>query len=248
MIDDEKFSNFSKFALLLIVLAFIVGTFVFLASEVDLLAEGEDSSQADAGEDVVLPEISPEETELESLIYERTSVRDFRDEEISKEKAARLLWSTVGITVDGISGPTRAAPSAGATDPLVVYLSVGQVEDLSSGIYRYNPEENKLTKVVSGDRSAELAQAGLGQGAIGEAPLSLIITADFARTTDRYGERGERYVKIEAGHAAQNANLVAESLGLGGVMIGAFNDQEVQQVLGDISEEPLMIIPLGEKE
>jgi len=266
MSEDKNFSNFSKFislikksrrgwmlvlAIVLIGLLFIPaitdGELDFSAGGVDLLGGGEDSPQAGGSEDVDLPEVSERDTELESLIYQRKSVRNYQDEEISPDKIARILWSTVGITVDGITGPTRAAPSAGATDPLVVYLAARKVEGLEQGIYRYLPEDNRLSLVVSGDKSQELAEAGLGQAAIQEAPFSVIITADFSRTTRRYGERGERYVKIEAGHAAQNANLMAENLGLAGVMIGAFHDKQVQQVMGDISEEPLLIIPLGRR-
>jgi len=219
----------------------------FSAAGIDFLAEGETSQEAGGAEEVDLSEVSHRDTELEKLIYERQSVRNYQDEEVSLDKVARILWSAVGITVDGVTGPTRAAPSAGATDPLVVYLAASNVENLEEGIYRYHPEDHRLSLSAAGDKTVELAQAGLGQAAIQEAPFSLIITADFARTTRRYGERGERYVKIEAGHAAQNANLMAENLDLSGVMIGAFRDEQVQQVMGDIPEDPLLIIPLGRR-
>lgn len=46
------------------------------------------------------------------------------------------------------------------------------------------------------------------------------------------------------GHAGQNVSLQAIALGLGTVMIGAFEDKQVQEVLG-IKGEPLYIIPVG---
>ena len=192
-----------------------------------------------------LPQAHKQETELGELIYERRSVRNFKDEKVSLEKVSDILWAAEGITVDGVTGPTRTSPSAGATDPLEIYLAVNQVENLEQGIYRYQPENEELEMVVKGDKSPELAQSALGQAAIAEAPFTLIITANFARTTGRYGDRGRRYVKIESGHAAQNANLMAENLELSGVIIGAFRDEEVQRVLGGIDEEPLIILPLG---
>lgn len=76
--------------------------------------------------------------------------------------------------------------------------------------------------------------------------LNLIITADFSRTMTRYGERGRRYVYLEAGHCGQNIYLQATALNLGGVVVGAFDDEDVQSVLSIPKEhEPIYIIPIG---
>ena len=79
-----------------------------------------------------------------------------------------------------------------------------------------------------------------------KAPATLIITAIYERTTKKYGERGIRYVHMEVGSVAENVYLQAESLKLGTVFIGAFDDQEVKEALG-IAEEPLAIMPVGKK-
>lgn len=199
----------------------------------------------EAGQDLELPEVELRGSELGELIFYRSSVRQFEEKEVEIEKLTEILWSTIGITLDGVTGPTRAAPSAGSTNPLIIYLVASQVEDLEPGIYKYKPESKSLEMVAEGDRSEELAGAALNQQAIERAPFSLLIAADYQQTTGRYGERGRRYVEIEAGAAAQNANLMAENHGLKGVIIGAFQDNQVKDVLGGIEEEPLLIIPLG---
>ena len=51
------------------------------------------------------------------------------------------------------------------------------------------------------------------------------------RIAERYGERGYRYLLIEAGHIAQNFCLVATERGLGSVTIGGFVDAAVNQLL-----------------
>jgi SagB-type dehydrogenase family enzyme len=94
------------------------------------------------------------------------------------------------------------------------------------------------------DARKRLSRAALGQEMIEEAPISIIIVADYSRTTGHYGQRGNRYVHMEVGHVGQNVSLQAISLNLGTVMIGAFGDEEVKEVLG-IKEEPLYIIPVG---
>jgi nitroreductase len=51
---------------------------------------------------------------------------------------------------------------------------------------------------------------------------------------------------MEAGHAAQNLCLQAVSLALQTVVIGAFHDRQVQQILDVPSDEhPLYLIPAG---
>jgi SagB-type dehydrogenase family enzyme len=81
---------------------------------------------------------------------------------------------------------------------------------------------------------------------IDEAPLSLLITAEYERTTKKYGDRGVRYVHMEAGHVGQNVYLQAEALGLGTVTIGAFQDEEISQALNLPSgHRPLYVMPIG---
>jgi len=81
---------------------------------------------------------------------------------------------------------------------------------------------------------------------IAEAPLSLLITAEYERTTEKYGDRGVRYVHMEAGHAGQNVYLQAEALGLGTVTIGSFQDEEISKALNlPCSYRPLYVMPIG---
>jgi len=74
----------------------------------------------------------------------------------------------------------------------------------------------------------------------------MVFAAVYERTTQKYGQRGIRYVPIEVGHAAQNVYLQAVSLNLGTVMVGAFEDNEVKRVLSMPAEEhPLCLMPVG---
>ncbi len=153
------------------------------------------------------------------------------------------LWSAQGHThADGF----RTAPSAGALYPLEIYVVAGDVADLPAGVYRYQPREHNLVLVQRGDLRAPLASAALGQAWIRSAPAVLAIAGVYQRTARKYGKRGRRYVHIEVGHAAQNVYLQATTRGLATVLVGAFNDTEVQEVLGLPSDHaPLGLMPLG---
>ena len=99
---------------------------------------------------------------------------------------------------------------------------------------------------MDGDKRQDLYAQALRQPAIIGAPAVVVISGVFERTTKRYGSRGEQYVFMEVGHVGQNIQLQAESLGLGTVVIGAFNDSGVQRVLGLPGEMiPFYIMPMG---
>jgi len=86
----------------------------------------------------------------------------------------------------------------------------------------------------------------MGQQAINLAPVSIVIAADYERTRNRYKNRTERYVHMEAGHAAQNIYLQATALGLGTTAIGAFDDNGVKELLSLTGNlQPLYIMPVG---
>jgi SagB-type dehydrogenase family enzyme len=162
------------------------------------------------------------------------------------EQLAQLLWAAQGITEE--RGFKRAAASGGALYPVDVYAVVGRagVEGLEPGIYHYEPEGHGVSLHLEGDLREHLARASLHQMWMARAPLNLVVTAEYSRITSKYGERGVRYVLMEAGHVGQNIFLQAEALGLGAGIVGAFHDEEVIQVMKiPRSHEPLLIMPVG---
>jgi SagB-type dehydrogenase family enzyme len=182
------------------------------------------------------------------LLEQRYSCRDFQDKALNLDDLASILWAGCGRRLDAVTGATRIIPSAGATYPLELYVVVGRnaVEKLIEGVYHYLIEEHALEIILGEDKRRELAFACLGQNFINEAPLSLVITAQFERTMSRYSERGERYVYMEVGHACQNIYLAASNLGLGTVEVGAFVDEKVRATLGiDKDFAPLSVMPIG---
>jgi SagB-type dehydrogenase family enzyme len=173
-------------------------------------------------------------------------VREFREAPLSLAEVARLLWAAQGITDPH---GRRTAPSAGALYPLEVYVVAGQVQDLAAGIYNYDTERHELSCVGKGDERDRVERAALRQNWVGDAAAVFVIAGVYERLRVKYRERAERYVHIEVGHAVQNLCLQAAALGLGSVVVGAFHDDELAEVLRlPEGESPLCLVPVGRQQ
>ncbi|MFH0940894.1 MAG: SagB/ThcOx family dehydrogenase [Candidatus Omnitrophota bacterium] len=174
---------------------------------------------------------------LEESIEQRRSVRAFSQKDLTLQQISQLLWSAQGLTGNG---SFRSAPSASALYPLEIYLAT------KDGLFHYETSNHTIEVVTHDDIRKQLAVASFGQGFVEEAPADIIICAEYARVGNKYGTRAERYVHMEAGHAAENLHLQAVALGLGSVPVGAFDDKAVKKACMLPKEyEPLYIIPVG---
>jgi SagB-type dehydrogenase family enzyme len=181
---------------------------------------------------------------VEEAIMGRRSRRDFANDSVLVDEISQLCWAAQGVT-DPTYG-LRTAPSAGGLYPLELFLVVGN-SDLEAGVYHYLPREHAVEVVKKGDFRKQLREASLDQAWIEDGALDFVIAAVYDRTTVKYGERGTlRYVPMEAGHVAENIYLQAQSLGLGTVSVGAFDDDRVRDVISAPSEYvPLYVMPIG---
>lgn len=144
-------------------------------------------------------------------------------EEAIKLRHSRRSYAEGDVTqeeIDKLLWAANCAPSAGGIRPLKIYV------------------------VREEEQRKQLCAAALYQEAVRNAPVSLVVAADYDKIMAKYKRRGSRYAILEAGHVGQNIALQAVALGLGTVMIGAFRDGAVKKVLG-IPEDPLYIIPVG---
>ena len=181
---------------------------------------------------------------VEEAIYLRQSTRDYKNEPLTLEEVSQLLWSAQGENKSG----SRTAPSAGALYPIEIYLVVKNVKDLANGVYHYLPNSHSLEIYLNDDIVEKLTVAALDQEMIAEAAINIIISGIFERTAVKYGERAEQYVYQESGHVSQNIYLQCESLGLGTVSVGGFDQKAVDQLLGFAEGQmTLYIMPVGRR-
>ena len=236
-----------KFAIVI-----LIGIGLVQGGAVRMLSEANNNNNKDneeleaaGGDKIKLPSPRLDSSiSVEKALSKRRSVRAYKNEALSLGEVSQLLWAAQGIT-DKARG-LRTAPSAGALYPLEVYIITGSVMSVDQAFYKYEPAEHALIKVKNGDLRPQLMAAALGQTPVRDAALVIAITAVYERTMQKYGERGRRYVWLEAGHAAQNLYLQAVALNLGLVVIGAFDDEAVKRILSLAEREfPLYLIPVG---
>ncbi|MCM8816763.1 MAG: SagB/ThcOx family dehydrogenase [Candidatus Omnitrophica bacterium] len=177
---------------------------------------------------------------LEEAINKRHSTRAFSNSPLEIEEISQILWAAYGKNAHG----KKTVPSAGATYPFDIYLVVGSVNNLENGVYLYDGANHTLSLIKPGDIRKQLAQASFGQSFVAQAPATVVLVAQFKRTTSFYGKRGERYVYLDAGHIGQNVSLQVETLGLATCMVGAFDDIGVAKIL-DVQGDVVYIIPVG---
>lgn len=140
----------------------------------------------------------------------------------------QLLWSMQGIS----HPPARTVPSAGATYPLDVYTSlrIPITEGLDKGSYHYRPEGHELMKINNQVLKDEILD-NLDLDApdnLKSVPVVFMVSAEYSRTSEKYGGRAVRYVHLEVGHLIQNLKLQARSLGVDLEFRFSFNTTLIQ--------------------
>ena len=177
------------------------------------------------------------EEHLTPLLQNRRSLRKYSTEPISLEHLAFLLWASQGITGQAGRYLFRAAPSGGALYPVETYINAHSIEGLAAGLYHFDAEHFTLDRLTEQDEAEAVAQGCLDQKFMAQAAVVFLWTGVFRRAMSKYGDRGMRYILLDAGHICQNVLLAAEAVGCGGCPIGAFYDNELNHLLQIDGEE-----------
>ncbi len=186
-------------------------------------------------------------------VDERRSARAFTSAPLTRRDLGRLLWSSAAVRglarVEGEWYETRPTPSAGALHPLELFLSAPRLEGLAPGRYHYDPQAHEIERLGDGPDPGALAEAAFAQPALEQAALVLAVTGVPARSMWKYGQRGYRFMLLEAGHLAHQLCLAAGALGLGSLLVGGFVDEEVHQLFGLAETDlALCLVALGRAE
>ena len=149
---------------------------------------------------------------LLQVLSKRASTRDFDTQKnIDSQTLSNLLWAAWGYNRED----KRTAPSAMNRQEISLYIVTAQ------GVYLYDAKQNKLAEIAKGDFREN---AGM-QPFVHTAPLNIIFTADLEKAP------GNDMMFVDCGFISQNIYLYCASVGLGTVVRGSFNGDELAKIL-----------------
>ncbi|WP_321506134.1 SagB/ThcOx family dehydrogenase [uncultured Methanoregula sp.] len=186
-------------------------------------------------------EIPP--VDLRMAIERRTSIRTYAREPLSLDELGFLLWCTLGVkTIHGNLATLRTVPSAGARHAFETYILANDVDGLVPGLYRYLALSHRLQQTDTDPTLViRITEACFNQQFMFRSGAVFLWTAVPYRMTWRYGERGYRDLHLDAGHVCQNLYLAAEAIGCGVCAIAAFDDDEMNRILGINGRDQFLI-------
>jgi len=178
-----------------------------------------------SAQDIVLPEpVKTGGMPLMEALSKRESTREFSPEDIDNQTLSNLLWAAWGYN----RADKRTAPSSQNKQEIDLYVVI------KSGAYLYDARENKLIQVSNEDVRKETGK----QDFVGTAPVNIVFVTDKTR--------GD--APVNSGFISQNIYLYCASAGLGTVVRGYFDAQEVSAVLKlKETQTPILTQTIGKK-
>ena len=109
-----------------------------------------------------------------------------------------------------------------------------------------NLQARRFFFVTNPEIKRALSEAALGQRFVAKAPLTVVACTD-ARIGNVYGHRGlNLYAIQDVACSLMNMMLLAHSLGLGTVWVGAFDEARVSEILSlPEALRPVALVPVG---
>lgn len=181
--------------------------------------------------------------ELGDVLGQRRSKRTYTGDPMALNYLATIVRSAGAITGQAtanlMSGGEaivrfRTAPSGGGLYPIDIYVASLHVTGLERGLYRYDPLDDTL--VQSGERPSVdklLSAIAVPEDliTITQANVIFLLVGHPWRSMRKYGNRGTRFLFLEAGSIAQNIHLATEALGYGSVDCASVYDDEVHEIM-----------------
>lgn len=183
-------------------------------------------------------EINVASVDLRKVIEDRKSVRKYLEKPLSINELSWLLWCTQGVK----QITKRTVPSAGARHPFETYLVVNRVNGLEPGLYRFLATKHELI-IVDLDETLvdKFSAANWSSEMLSSSAVIFIWVAVSNRMTYKYGNRGFRYLHLDAGHVCQNLYLATEAVDCGTCAVGGFYDDDVNALLNLDGKEKFIV-------
>jgi SagB-type dehydrogenase family enzyme len=164
---------------------------------------------------------------------------------------SQLLYVSAGITrwkrYPGGEIAFRTYANTGALYHVDLYLVIGDLPDLTAGVYHFGPHDFALRRLRTGDYRRVLLEASGRNPDVARAPIVVVSASTYWRNAWKYQARAYRHCFWDGG--TLHANLLAAAAGedLEPHIVMGFADRPVERLLGlDPSREgALSLVALG---
>lgn len=175
----------------------------------------------------------------------RRSTRSYSTQPMTLAELSDVLFLTTGISADRWGNARRTAPSSGALYPIETYVVAHNVDGVERGVYHYAIRDHDIELLRAGDMRERVVDQAIEQEFLGECGIVIFLTQILQRMRPKYQDRSYRYGLLEAGHIGENGYLAARSLGLGACGVGAFMDDQINEMLGVDGVEEAVVYMLA---
>ena len=179
-------------------------------------------TNTEVGDIIKLPEPKKEGgMPLNEALSKRKSSRDFDPSiELTPEIISQALWCCYGPNREN---GHKTTPSANAWYPLIVYVF------LEEGVYQYEPNDNTLTKLLSGDFRD---MTGTQKSVVTKASVNFVFIGDLKKPTKYEGETKLIAIYSDTGHCSMALGLFASANNMKGVTREMVDVDPLLELLG----------------
>jgi SagB-type dehydrogenase family enzyme len=176
---------------------------------------------------------------LTDVVLDRTSAYTFDGSSrgMTIKDLSAIINFSIAIKDKNTNSVKRVHPSGGARYSLEHYFLVQHSNELKKGIYHYNVKEHCLEFLLELDEIPKVSKYPF----VSDASVVMFMTSIFDRNMRKYGERGYRYILLEAGHVGQNVYLVCTALGLPVRAVAGTRDEIIESLLGVDGEQESLV-------
>lgn len=203
---------------------------------------------------IPLPKAIPKDFSHTDLV-KRESTRDFgvfnkntllkECTQINLQQLSNILYYSCGEVKKSTDpkNSKRIQASAGGRYPMEAYIINFEKGDLDIKCYHYNVKDHSLEELWDVPLSSRKdISAYFGYEWSVEASMAIVLSAVVSRSVTKYGERGYKYMYLEAGAILNNLQNNTMLEGLGSVIMGATNEAALEELLDlDGKSETVML-------
>lgn len=188
--------------------------------------------------------------ELESLgkmlLKRRSFLLNEFDKNASFDKLIYLLKTVFSPTnckfVFGEEVPLFSYPTSGALNSITPFVYIDNMDEVKNGIYevKYDGLEfKKSMNIIDLETFTPITSknSDVQNNSFKKVNMIIMLCSNYENIFNKYGLLAYRLLHLEAGHIAQNIQLVSTALGIKSLPMGGWFDDKIETFINEISDK-----------